>query len=79
MRRDDTAAPGAPPAAGAEAAGAAADLLASSPVGPALDAEAPPGPPPEDEPSDAGPLAGAGWRCCGGAWPPRRSCAAASC
>ena len=60
MRRDDTAAPGAPPAAGAEAAGAAADLLASSPVGPALDAEAPPGPPPEDEPSDAGPLAGAG-------------------
>jgi len=60
VRRDDTAAPGAPPAAGAEAAGAAADLLASSPVGPALDAEAPPGPPPEDEPSDAGPLAGAG-------------------
>lgn len=60
MRRDDTGATGAPPAAGAEAAGAAADLLASSPVGPALDAEAPPGPPPEDEPSDAGPLAGAG-------------------
>lgn len=60
MRRDDATAPGAPPADGAEAAGAAADLLASSPVGPALDAEAPAGPPPEDGAPDPGPLADAG-------------------